>query len=167
MTPLEGHSDAVRSVAFSPDGTRLVSGSYDNMIRVWDVTPIDSWLVSQGGQGSTIWSTIASSMRLPAAPRPAHTLEPDYTETSQSSWTSQVVSEELNNPSQLRLESGWIKGPRDELIMWIPKDYWRGILMPRTKVLIGRYRAMLDVSRFAHGDSWTECYTPHMTSSNP
>ncbi|EMD36495.1 hypothetical protein CERSUDRAFT_115528 [Gelatoporia subvermispora B] len=167
MKPLEGHSDKVSSVAFSPDGTRLVSGSYDNTIRVWDVTPGDSWLVSQGGQGSTIWSTIATSMRLSAAPRSTHLLNSNGTEPAQSSSTSQIVSEELLDPSQFRLESGWIKGPRDEIIMWIPKDYWRGVLMPRTKVLIGRYRAMLDVSRFAHGDRWTECYTPSMTSSNP
>ena len=33
---LEGHSDAIRSIRFSPDGTRLVSGSQDNTIRVWD-----------------------------------------------------------------------------------------------------------------------------------
>jgi WD40 repeat protein len=28
--------NSVRSVAFSPDGTRIVSGSYDNTVRVWD-----------------------------------------------------------------------------------------------------------------------------------
>ena len=34
--PLTGHTDAVLSVAFSPDGTRIVSGSADNTVRVWD-----------------------------------------------------------------------------------------------------------------------------------
>jgi WD40 repeat protein len=33
---LEGHSDSVHSVAFSQDGKRIASGSYDNTIRVWD-----------------------------------------------------------------------------------------------------------------------------------
>jgi len=32
----QGHTDWVRSVAFSPDGTRIVSGSDDNTVRVWD-----------------------------------------------------------------------------------------------------------------------------------
>ncbi|EMD36360.1 hypothetical protein CERSUDRAFT_155994 [Gelatoporia subvermispora B] len=164
MKPLEGHSDAVWSVAFSPDGTRLVSGSSDNTIRVWDVTLEDSWLGSQGGQGSTIWSTIASSMRFPAALRLSLSLEPDYTETSQSSQTSQAGPEDLPNPSYFRLDSGWIKGPQDELIMWAPRDYHHGMMMPRTKLLIGRDRATLDVSRFVHGDRWTECYTPDITS---
>ena len=30
------HSDRVVSVAFSPDGTKIVSGSYDGTIKVWD-----------------------------------------------------------------------------------------------------------------------------------
>ena len=32
----EGHSDEVWSVAYSPDGTRIVSGSEDTTVRVWD-----------------------------------------------------------------------------------------------------------------------------------
>ena len=30
-----GHSDMV-SVAFSPDGTRIVSGSRDTLVKIWD-----------------------------------------------------------------------------------------------------------------------------------
>ncbi|MDE2827370.1 MAG: hypothetical protein OXL40_08695 [Bacteroidota bacterium] len=32
-----GHASSVNSVVFSPDGTQLVSGSYDDTIRLWDV----------------------------------------------------------------------------------------------------------------------------------
>jgi WD40 repeat protein len=32
---LEGHTDSVDSVAFSPDGLTLASGSYDNTIKLW------------------------------------------------------------------------------------------------------------------------------------
>jgi WD40 repeat protein len=31
------HSDRITSVAFSPDGTKIVSGSYDKTIKVWDL----------------------------------------------------------------------------------------------------------------------------------
>ncbi|KZV67661.1 WD40 repeat-like protein [Peniophora sp. CONT] len=33
---LTGHLDIVYSVAFSPDGTRIISGSHDRTIRIWD-----------------------------------------------------------------------------------------------------------------------------------
>ena len=33
---LEGHTDSVRSVSFSPDGKHIVSGSYDSTVRIWD-----------------------------------------------------------------------------------------------------------------------------------
>ena len=31
------HSREITSVAFSPDGTKIVSGSYDKTIKVWDL----------------------------------------------------------------------------------------------------------------------------------
>jgi WD40 repeat protein len=36
---LEGHSGPVLSVSFSPDGKRIVSGSFDNTLKAWDVLP--------------------------------------------------------------------------------------------------------------------------------
>ena len=35
---LEGHRGAVRNVAFSPDGKRVVTGSDDHTARVWDLS---------------------------------------------------------------------------------------------------------------------------------
>ena len=36
MRTLTGHSDEVTSVALSPDGTRIVSGSDDHLVKIWD-----------------------------------------------------------------------------------------------------------------------------------
>jgi WD40 repeat protein len=32
----DAHSSWIMSVAFSPDGSKIVSGSYDKTIKVWD-----------------------------------------------------------------------------------------------------------------------------------
>lgn len=34
--PLEGHTSCVSSVAFSDDGKRIISGSFDCTIRIWN-----------------------------------------------------------------------------------------------------------------------------------
>ena len=34
---LEGHTSSVCSIAITPDGTKIVSGSGDNTIKVWDL----------------------------------------------------------------------------------------------------------------------------------
>ncbi len=42
LGPLTGHTDDVRSVAFSPDGTCIASGSFDQTIRIWDASTRES-----------------------------------------------------------------------------------------------------------------------------
>ncbi|MFQ5858691.1 MAG: WD40 repeat domain-containing protein, partial [Anaerolineae bacterium] len=47
--PLSGHTAAVVSVAFSPDGQTLASGSRDNTIILWDTSTVLSAGVASGG----------------------------------------------------------------------------------------------------------------------
>ena len=37
---LTGHTTAVASLAFSPDGHRLITASTDMTVRIWDATPL-------------------------------------------------------------------------------------------------------------------------------
>ena len=44
VTTFRGHSVNVSSVSFSPDGKRIVSGSYDKTLKVWDAATVQETL---------------------------------------------------------------------------------------------------------------------------
>ncbi len=47
----EGHTDVVTSLAFSADGTQLITGSLDHTLRLWDVSSGDEIRVFEGHTG--------------------------------------------------------------------------------------------------------------------
>ena len=49
---LRGHTQAVNSVAFSPDGKRIASGSADTTVKVWDLTTGRKTLTFRGHTGA-------------------------------------------------------------------------------------------------------------------
>ncbi|KIK44915.1 hypothetical protein CY34DRAFT_584968 [Suillus luteus UH-Slu-Lm8-n1] len=53
---ISGHTDSVWSVSFSPDGTRIVSGSRDSTIRMWDAATGLPLGEPFRGHTSSVWS---------------------------------------------------------------------------------------------------------------
>ena len=51
---LKGHGRQVNSMAFSPNGRQLASGSYDNTIRIWDVATSRCLQTWRGHKGTVL-----------------------------------------------------------------------------------------------------------------
>lgn len=52
---------------------------------------------------------------------------------------------------------GWVLGPHEELLLWIPHEH-RQLCHPWHTIVIGREITELDLSKFAHGPEWVECF---------
>jgi WD40 repeat protein len=54
-----GHTDSVRAVAYSPDGSRIVSGSDDNTLKIWDASS-GKELATFSGHTDSVWEVAYS-----------------------------------------------------------------------------------------------------------
>ncbi|KIJ49040.1 hypothetical protein M422DRAFT_205279 [Sphaerobolus stellatus SS14] len=149
--PFEGHTDQVTSVAFSPDGQRVVSGSGDETIRIWNAHTGE--LVSGPFEGSGSHNNHSQSLQtsgfiISFSPNKQHAINL----LSLSESTTSLDSISFNSAT------GWILGPKNELILWIPFSYCERLWPPRCLVVMGLDVVDLDLSQFVHGASWTNCW---------
>ena len=136
---IRGHTDSVSSIAFSPDGKRIVSGSFDCTVRVWDVET--GMLVAGPFKGHTDWvSSVAFSpdgsrvisgsddrtvriwevMENPTVHREHLTLSNINTKSKLSAQCRQSLFVRPNEISWKLGSDGWIKDEKDEILMWVP-----------------------------------------------
>ena len=188
--PLQGHTDSVSSVAFSPDGRHIVSGSWDNTIQLRDAQTGDQvgnpfqghtglvWSVSFSPDGRHIVSCssdhiirlwyvqigdwVGNALTEPTANSLSSTLSPFYSPYSAVHVLHNAQSLFVEMPKDLiHFQSdGWIVGPNRQLLLWVPPSYHKFLSTSQTHLVIPRGHPEIDLSTMSHGPAWHKCYTP-------
>ena len=127
LLALNGHAKAVTSVAFSLDGKKIVSGSYDKTLRVWDA---ESGSIILGPlQGHTDWVTSVAF-----SPDGKKIVSHSHSETLLWDAESTVLTPHplANNPfsfqsatlslslSATTFDNGWVVESYRRMVLWIP-----------------------------------------------
>ena len=174
--PLRGHTNCVWSVAISPDGIHIVSGSDDNTIRMWDAetgkalgsplqghtSPVQSVAISHDGtrivSGSNdgtirVWHVESFTHSQPIvcfSSNPTHALR------STTSFLPESYMSSLTFYDLIPTKERWIVGPQGHLLLWIPSYFPSRIYVPGNTLVIPN-ALHLDLSHFLHGTSWHMC----------
>jgi len=177
LCPLEGHTWFVYSVAISPDGHHIASGSWDNTVRVWDMEtgkqvfgPLeghsddvnsvvfspDGRCVISGSHDKTIrvWDLAAASdmnsQNTRVEDESAAVADRRFLKLDLRSYSSKVPDKD-----------GWLKGPDGQLVLWLPEEYRADFKMPPCITIVGGSEVAVDLRNWSvHGSEWTKCYQP-------
>jgi WD40 repeat protein len=152
LKELKGHTSSVYSVAFSSDGTRIVSGSDDNSVRVWDAsTGVE--LKELKGHASSVYSVAFSSdgTRIVSGSR----------DNSVQVWDASTgILSDIIFAWHLA-DLNWIISYQEQHhLMWVPQE--AGLRQPFNTLIISQSGyATVDFHQCMIGVDWVHSYTPY------
>jgi WD40 repeat protein len=136
--PITNQQVLYNSLIFSSDGSKLTcaNGKFGS-IFIWDIHKVLKHASISG-----------------AVPRTSETkVHRGLTDGDSDSKHWFNDTSEIDN-------SGWLRGPNDELLLWIPPHHRKKLLRPSNIVRHVPDETKLDFSQFVAGEHWAECYTP-------
>ena len=130
---LAGHSIHVNSVAFSPDGSHIVSGSSDETIRLWDAATGDGIGKPLEGHSSSVFSVSFS-------PNGSRIVSDsfDYTIRLWDAEMSDIIPTLSSRAYSKLLPSGWAVNSKAEKLFWVPPWSKPGLCFTRNTITISR-----------------------------
>ena len=147
------------SVAYSPDGQHIISGSPDRSIRIWDAKTGAEVGRALKGHGHSILSIAYS-------PDGRHIISGSDDRTIHV-WPHLPIQESIHTEFHTQPDpDGWVRDSEDGLLYWVPPDY-TGLHSPALLTIppTSHTRSIsLDFEDFAFGTSWTKFSTVHSPS---
>jgi DNA-binding beta-propeller fold protein YncE len=115
---LRGHDDVIFAVAFSPDGSRLVSASFDHTLRLWDVDKLAS-LRSYAHHSDFVYAVaFAPSGKQIASASKDHTVQLVDVETGKSTFTFSGMEQDVMAVAFRPDGSGLVSSGFESAIWW-------------------------------------------------
>ena len=150
LKTLNGHTNSIGSVAFSSDGTHIVSGSGDGSVRVWDAST-GKELKTLNGHSDSVTSVAFSS---------------DGTHIVSGSFDNSVRMWDLDYDGLHFISTAqhWIESlPYHDRLMWVPPEICGVLHYPPNLVISRAGSAPVDFAHSKIGTTWAKCYTPPVT----
>jgi WD40 repeat protein len=161
-----GHTAPINSIKVSQDGHRVVSVSDDGSVRILDgqtgkPLTLPRWMSSRilcvdlSRDGKLIaFSGLDLHTWCPDMAQP--TVWPDgFIQKMHGREFCPIDDQGILADATLH-NDGWLHGPMDQFLCWIPPAHQQGLLLRSVRILGARETA-LDMRNFVHGTNWEQC----------